>query len=58
MNTQGGNWWFAPLAGPMETERDEDDERRRSLWVLALSAITAVAAAVIGLALAAMVFHR
>lgn len=58
MNTQEGNWWFAPLAGPMETERDKDDERRRSLWVLALSAITAVAAAVIGLALAAMVFHR
>jgi hypothetical protein len=58
MNTQKGNWWFKPLAGTTETERYQEAERRRTLWILALSAITTVAASVIGLALTEIVFHQ
>jgi hypothetical protein len=58
MNTQKENWKFKPLAGATETRRYKEAELRRTLWVLALSAITTVAASVIGLALTSMVFHR
>jgi hypothetical protein len=58
MNTQKGNWGFKPLAGTTETERYKEAERRRTLWVLALSAFTTVAASVIGLALTKFVFHQ
>ena len=51
MNTQKGNWGFKPLADTTETERYKEAERRRTLWILALSAITTVATSVIGLAL-------
>jgi hypothetical protein len=58
MNTQRENWRFKPLAGTTETERYKEAERRRTLWVLALSAVTTVAASVIGLALTAMALHQ
>jgi hypothetical protein len=58
MNTQKENWRFRPLAGTTETERYKEAERRRTLWVLALSAITTVAASVIGLTLAAIALHK
>jgi hypothetical protein len=58
MNTQKGNWGFKPLADTTETERYKEAERRRTLWILALSAITTVAASVIGLALTKIVFYQ
>jgi hypothetical protein len=58
MNTQKGTWGFKPLAGTTETERYKEAEVRRTLWVLALSAIITVAASVIGLVLTGIVFHQ